>query len=64
LEDDYAYDITSDPTLEKLEILIDRYHQQIKRHRAPDNIGLLNTKTYRNKNDPRNPHMREKSKAF
>lgn len=63
LEGDYSYDISNDPDLENLEALVSVYIQHIKGSKAPENTGLLNTKTY-HRGDPRNPNFIEKIKVF
>ena len=46
LEGDYIYDTTNDSDLQQIEKLVKIYARSTK-SRAPKNIGLLNTKTYK-----------------
>ncbi|MDP2103773.1 MAG: hypothetical protein Q8K26_02530, partial [Candidatus Gracilibacteria bacterium] len=63
LAKDFTYDIDNDPGYRKFRELV-QFHHEILQRRAPENIGLLDTRTYKNLKDYRNPQVVKKLWAF
>lgn len=59
----YQYDASQDPEFKQIENLIGLQYRW-DYSSIPDNIGLLNTKTYKDPLDPRNPRVMDKFHTF